>query len=208
MRKILTIAFISIFIFNINAQNQIGGYEYVDLGLPSGTKWATCNVGATKPYQLGNYYSWGHTFISDHYISYSCETTDKLISNISGIADYDVARSIWGEKWRIPTKKEMEELGKKCNWEWIEQNGQYGAKITGPNGNSIFLPAAGRKWSTSRSTSIEDYYSEVNKKAFYWSSSPVEGGTSDSWYLYFDKGNVKTYREKRGYGFTIRPVLK
>ena len=144
MKKILLtlLCFVSL---SISAQNIINGHEYVDLGLPSGTKWATCNVGATKPHQLGNYYSWGHTFISDHYVSYSCETTDKLISNISGIAYYDVAREIWGGKWRIPTKKEMEELGKKCNWEWTEQNGQYGAKITGPNGNSIFLPAAGRK---------------------------------------------------------------
>ena len=93
------------------------GHEYVDLGLPSGLKWATCNVGASKPEDFGNYYAWGETSPKDEYTEDNCSTYEKQINDISGNAQYDAARANWGGKWRLPTKSEMQELRYKCTWE-------------------------------------------------------------------------------------------
>ena len=98
---------------------EINGHECVDLGLPSGLKWATCNVGASLPGQFGDYFrDW-------------CDA-DAVLS--------------WGKGWRMPTKDEFQELINKCKWEWTAQDYHHGYKVTGPNGKSIFLPAAGRRY--------------------------------------------------------------
>ena len=99
--------------------------------------------------------------------------------DISGHPTYDPAAAVWGADWRLPNKKEMDELIKKCKWIWTEQNGVDGFKITGPNGNSIFLPAAGyRQWAK---THVNEAY------GYYWTSTPYKGsfyGSEENIYSY------------------------
>lgn len=135
----------------------------VDLGLS--VLWAECNVGATNPEDYGDYYVWGETAPK---LSYSSSVMDKVeIDDISGFATYDPAAAEWGGDWRLPTRKEMLELVNNCNWIWTEQSGVNGFKITGPSGNSIFLPAAGnRQWAK---TYLNEAY------GYYWTSTPYKG---------------------------------
>ena len=125
--------------------NSINGHEYVDLGLS--VKWATCNVGASSPSDYGSYYAWGETSTKNDYSrnTYKYYENGNYVNigqSISG-TQYDVARAHWGGTWRLPTKAEFQELIDKCSWTWTSQNGVNGYKVTGKNGKSIFLPAAG-----------------------------------------------------------------
>ena len=184
-------------------KNKINGHEYVDLGLPSGLKWATCNVGANSPEEYGDYYAWGETETKTKY-EYTVENTFtmwKEMDDISGYLEYDVARRKWGGSWRMPTKIEMKELIEECIWEWIEQNGVDGYKIIGPNGNGIFLPAGG------------DCYTLLKYDGscygVYWSSTPLDNDDSYASCLCFDSGERYI---SRGYlrcnGHSVRPVLE
>ncbi len=140
-----------------NLENQ---HEFVDLGLS--VKWATCNVGANKPEECGDYFAWGETETKEQYTwetykyskgsKYSltkyCQKSkygdNGFIDNKTILdADDDAARINWGKAWRMPTKAEQNELREKCEWVWRSQNGVKGYKVIGPNGNSIFLPASG-----------------------------------------------------------------
>ena len=177
-------------------KRMINGHDYVDLGLS--VKWATCNVGANAPHKYGNYYAWGETETKSEYTSDNSRTYDKNMSDISGNATYDVARSNWGGSWRLPTKAEMEELKDKCTWTWTSQSGVKGYKVTGPNGNSIFLPAAGFSYGSSR-------YS-VGEGGFYWSSTPDESVASNACVLHFYGGGHDEGWGLRNYGYTVRPV--
>ncbi|MDE6000047.1 MAG: DUF1566 domain-containing protein [Bacteroidaceae bacterium] len=174
------------------------GHEYVNLGLPSGLKWATCNVGASSPSSYGDYFAWGETAPKAVYREGNSTTYGKSFWGISGNPEYDAARANWGGSWRLPTKVECEELKNKCIWTWTTQGGHKGCKVTGPNGNSIFLPAAGccsGSWI---------YYAE--SRGFYWSSSP---GGSDSEYAYeisFSGSAPYVDWYLRYYGQTVRPV--
>ena len=128
--------------------NIENGHEWVDLGLS--VKWATCNVGAKTAEEYGNYYAWGETKPKDAYSGSSSVTYGLNNSDLKaqGIIDedgnltssYDAAAANWGGDWKMPTIAEMNELESKCTWEWIKQNGVRGYKVTGPNGNFIFLP--------------------------------------------------------------------
>ena len=142
--------------------NVINGHEYVDLGLPSGLKWATCNVGATTPEGYGNYYAWGETTTKSSYTRDNSLTYGKDMGDISGNVNYDAATANWGGSWRMPTIEEMVELWN-CTWIWTTQNGVSGVRITGQNGNSIFLPAAGYCY--------ESLSCRIGEGC-YWSSTP------------------------------------
>jgi len=136
----------------------ISNHEYVDLGLPSGTLWATCNIGATKPEEYGDYFAWGETASKPYYSPetykwctvYSTGDMDSIlkynsIDSITVLAPEDDAATVnWGAEWRIPTPEEQYELIDNCTYSWTEVNGVMGVKFTAQNGNSIFLPAAGR----------------------------------------------------------------
>ena len=124
-------------------KTEINGHEYVDLGLPSGLKWATCNVGASSPSDYGNYYAWGETSTKSEYTESNSKTRGKNMGDIGGNSAYDAARANWGGSWRLPTKAEFEELLNRCTWTWTSQNGHKGYLVKGPNGRSIFIPAAG-----------------------------------------------------------------
>lgn len=120
----------------------------IDLGLPSGTKWACCNVGATMPEGYGNYYAWGETQPKSTYnwntYQYGNSGADvvNIGSNIAGTS-YDAATANWGSPWRMPTVSQISELINNCSNTWTTQNGVNGRRFTGTNGGTIFLPAAG-----------------------------------------------------------------
>lgn len=119
-------------------------HEAVDLGLS--VKWATCNVGATTPTDFGGYYAWGETEEKEIYTgqTYSDPNPDGDAMDISG-TEYDVAHVKWGGEWRMPTHDEFVELITTCTWEWTTIGDTSGYKVTGINGNYIFLPASGYK---------------------------------------------------------------
>ena len=157
-------------------------HAFVDLGLPSGLLWATCNVGATNPEDYGDYFAWGETQPKDYYdwstYQYcmgSYNTLTKYCSNSSygynGFTDSlttllpedDAATAIWGGNWRMPTKEEFEELYNNTTVSWTTQNGVDGRLFVAANGNTLFLPATGYRWNG------ELYYS--GSRGNYWSSS-------------------------------------
>ena len=189
-----------------------GNHEYVDLGLS--VKWATCNVGATKPEEYGDYFAWGETEPKDYYdwstykwCNGSYDTQTKYCTNSSyGTVDNktvldkedDAAAVNWGGNWRMPTDAEMTELRNNCTWTWTTQNGVKGYQVTGPNGNSIFLPAAGCR----RGSSLDD----AGSYGVFWSSSLLSGNPHIACALYFNSDSVNWYRNGRRYGPSVRPV--
>ena len=120
------------------------------------------------------------------------------MGSIAGNSTYDVARAKWGGSWRLPTEDEFQELVDRCTWTWTTYEGVNGYKVTGPNGNSIFLPAAGWRYGTSL----------YSKGAYgsYWSATPYEGNTGSAYYLGFDGGYRGTYWYSRYGGHSVRPV--
>ena len=177
---------------------MINGHEYVDLGLPSGLKWATCNVGASLPEEYGDYYAWGEVKTKNKYTEDNSKTYGKSMSDISGHSKYDVARAKWGGSWRLPTKKELEELKNNCKWEWTTINGKEGYKVTGPNGNSIFLSAAGGRDGSSL------YY--ARDYGYYWSSTPDDSYVQHAYHLYFNSSSRNVSWSSRINGLSVRPV--
>ncbi len=176
--------------------NKINGHEYEDLGLS--VKWATCNIGASSSSDYGNYYAWGETETKSDYSSSNNVTYGKEMGDIAGNPEYDAATAHWGSSWRLPTYGEITELRSKCKWSWATQGGHNGYKITGPNGNSIFLPAAGFYEGASLNS--------VGEGGYYWSATPHEGYTDGAYGLYFNSGNSNGDWYYRHYGRSIRPV--
>ena len=178
----------------------LNGHAWVDLGLPSGTKWATCNVGANKPEQYGNYYAWGETTTKSSYTNENSKTYGKSMSDISGNKAYDAANANWGEGWRMPTKEEFDELRNNCTWTWTNRNGVNGYEVKSKkngNSNSIFLPAAGHR--PGGDTRYAGLY------GCYWSSTPLN--TSIAYYLYFGDGDRDTNVLGLVVGLSVRPVF-
>ncbi|MGM9746479.1 MAG: AarF/UbiB family protein [Paludibacteraceae bacterium] len=193
------------------------GHTWVDLGLPSGLKWATCNVGATTPEGYGNYYAWGETTPKDYYdwstykygsdydeLTKYCTDSDY---GKDGFADYktvldpedDAARANWGGSWRMPTDAEWQELIDKCTWTWTTLNGKNGYEVKGTNGNSIFLPAAGYR--------NDDDLGSAGNRGDYWSGSLDAGYPGYAWFVRFSSGYVGRGSGDRCYGHSVRPVL-
>lgn len=189
--------------------------EAIDLGLPSGIKWASANIGAKTPEQAGYLYAWGESITKKFYdfTNYKhCSGTPKTLikyctDKAYGIPDGkaqldtedDAAIQLWGNGWRMPTFKEMQELMECCTWTFETRDEQKGYTITGKNGNSIFLPLAGTMWQT------EMEYQ--NARGFYWSSTIDDAGNMWAEGLFmnpksFSAGNQFT----RASGRTIRPV--
>ena len=193
---------------------SLNGHDWVDLGLPSGTKWATCNVGASAPEVFGDSYAWGETttFSSSSYAFYNTSTkkwTD-IGNDISG-TEYDVAHVKWGASWCMPTVNQIRELESECNIIYEKRNGVRGVKITGPNGNSIFLPAPfsvnindGSVNGRQESNGSGDYYSSTLMNEVYAYS--IDFGVAENKLGYFDivGGNR---RGTGGHGAKIRPVF-
>lgn len=182
------------------AEPTMSSGQVVDLGLS--VYWASCNLGAEKPEEYGDYYAWGETnpkssYYTKNYSFYNAEL-DQIIEigeDISG-TEHDAATVNLGNDWRMPTKTEMQELINNCTWEWTIVSGVRGYKVTAKNGNSIFLPAAGFKSDT-------QHYG--NNTGLYYSSS-VQSSKNNRYYLNGNSSNYYFSGESKYQGFTIRPV--
>ena len=193
------------------------GHAYVDLGLPSGTKWATCNVGADSPEDYGDYFAWGETTPKDTYnwstyqhCNGSYATLTKYCTDASygyeGFTDDlttllpedDAATANWGSGWRMPTREEWQELYNNTTVTWTTQNGVNGRLFTASNGNSLFLPAAGYRYNS--------FLGYTDSWGVYWSSSLRTDYPSIAWYFYFDSDNYSMNDGSRAYGRSVRPV--
>ncbi len=183
---------------NENPKNSINNHEYVDLGLS--VKWATCNIGAESPSDIGNYYAWGEINTKSEYIEGNCQTFGKDIGSISGSSNYDVAYSSWEGTWRMPTKEEVEELLDKCEFNWITKDGHTGCEVTGPNGNSIFLPITGQRKGIALNP-------KRVKNGCYWCATPFSS-KNDAYGLYFNSGYLGCTMDSRFLGQVVRPVAK
>lgn len=218
MKTKILIMFIALFVLagnnGVNAQkkkgkNQPVPAEAIDLGLPSGTKWASWNVGATKPEEFGDYYAWGETktknvfrYTQEDYRYYKNTREYVIIGDDISRTEYDVAHVKWGGNWYMPTSDDAKELFDNCRFMWTTVNGVKGGRFTSKiNGNSIFLPATGGRWYESY-----DYVGEIGK---YWLSKQ---DPDKSYYAYaiifsMDK-SFWSGGYDRGSGQSVRPVLK
>ena len=178
---------------------EINGYEYVDLGLPSGLKWATCNVGANSPEEYGDYYAWGELEVKSAYTDVNSLTYHKDYSDISGNPAYDVARAKWGSSWRMPTEAEFKELIDNCKWEWTIREGKKGYNVIGSKGNSIFLPAAGYRDGT---------YVDRGAGNGYCSNAVDSDFNDNACGMRFEEGNYDWSSFGRSNGRPVRPVCK
>lgn len=181
-----------------STRGMINGHTAVDLGLS--VKWATCNVGATKPEGYGDYFAWGETSPKTSYTEDNCKTWDKSMGDIGGDSRYDAATANWGSGWRLPTKRELDELIDNCTWIWTTLNDVDGYEVKSKkNGNSIFLPAAGFCFGDSPYTQ--------GSYGHYWSSTPC--GTGGAYFLlYFGSDGLGTYWSFRDRGYSVRPVAE
>ena len=173
----------------------------IDLGI--GVKFACCNVGASAPWENGGYYAWGETEEKDtynwstyKYCDGSESTCHNLGDDIAG-TQYDVAHVKWGKGWKIPSNEQFGLLIN-CSSEWTSVNGVDGRKVTGANGASIFLPAAGCRWS--------DYTDYVGSYGFYWSSTQHPNYSNDAYDLNFRSGYMDRNNHYRNLGQSVRPV--
>lgn len=200
-------------VFVLGSEIGIFFSQEVDLGLS--VKWAGWNVGASSPEEYGGYYAWGETEEKDVYYASTYkyyydtngdeegDTYANIGNNISG-TQYDVARQKWGNNWRMPTCDEFNELIINCTWIWASYKGTHGYMVTGPNGNSIFLPLAGFRHDTS-------LYSGGAYGA-YWSGTLYEDEyeyiNSYARNIFFigNYRDLSLYGYGRHLGLTVRPV--
>ena len=194
-------------------------YVAVDLGLS--VKWAACNVGTDLPEGSGAYFAWGELSEKDSYVSEEYKWSKKDGDNYKIVTKYctnskygdvdnksvleaedDVAHVKWGGNWRLPTKEEFKELRDKCTREWVSVNGVNGYKFTGPNGNSIFLPASGRR-------SYEYQIDDEGVEGHYWSSTISETDCFMAFTVAFsEKETPRQIKTSRWFGLTVRPVTE
>ena len=205
-----------------SAQTAPEDVQAVDLGLPSGIRWASCNVGATTPEGYGDYFAWGETDSKKDYswttykyanvgeryhYKFTKYCTDAS-SGDNGFIDNktvlepedDAATANWGDVWRMPTDAEWTELREQCTWTWTAQNGVNGYQVASKtNGNSIFLPAAGF-----RDGNAAPYV--AGRRGYYGSSSLLENSSDDVWIVTFNHEKVERDNDKRNKGLSVRPV--
>lgn len=191
--------------------------DWVDLGLPSGLLWATRNVGASSPEDYGDYFAWAETQPKSYYdwdtYTYTCGDYDDLTKycndsdyGCNGYTDNltilqagdDAATANWGSGWRTPTYEEWWELLDHCTSTWTTQNGVKGRCFTGPNGNTLFLPATGCRWL--------DRLINAGLVGLYWLSSLNTACPIDAWYCGFDSGGSYMRYLTREYGRSVRAV--
>lgn len=197
----------------------------IDLGLPSGTKWACCNVGASAPKESGNHYAWGETKTKPWYEYYDAVNqlwvdkdgdgyidvkyyeghmhSDEIldIGNIAGTS-YDAATVNWGAPWQIPTLEQFKELEKNTTTQFVTENGINGKRFIGKNGRIIFMPTAG--------VFVGDWHQLLGEAGFYWTANQYSGNSYYAWGYYFGFTDMRTFIDVEGneifYGYTVRPV--
>ena len=183
-------------------ENTINGYEYVDLGLPSGLKWAVHNIGATEFQEVGEYFAWGELKTKLSFNMDNNSTYYVSMGDISGDVNYDVAAFAWGSTWRMPTEAEVIELRDNCTFEWVMiDNNNQGCFVTGPNGNQIYLPSGGFK--------TEESVGFADAEAAYWTSTPdtSDGDLGYATFFYVYNNNFCNRGWMSRYaGLLVRPV--
>lgn len=198
--------------------NNPEGPEAIDLGLPSHLKWASCNVGATSPEEFGDYFAWGEikpkttydwsTYkwcCRDSYDSMTKYCTSPRYGTVDNTTildpEDDAAHENWGGAWRMPTQAELDELCDECRWEWTTHDGVSGYCIKGPNGNSIFLPAAEYRG--------VGYVKDTIPIGYYWTSSLSMYFSDGAYSLNFiPDGKFGGSFLPRSSGRSIRPVCQ
>ena len=200
------------------ADGEADGHGYVDLGLPSGTLWATMNIGANSPEEYGDYFAWGETspkdvFKWDNYQWSNGTRFNKLIKyctnssyGYNGFVDDktelepedDAATANWGSQWCMPSAEQLDEIISQCNWQWTTMNGVNGYRVS-KNGKSIFFPAAGYYFG-------DTLYSTGNI-SYYWSRMVNASKSYQAYYLWFhSQGNLERNYGDRDTGFSVRAV--
>ena len=199
-------------VFTKYTKLQFSEHDYVDLGLTSGTLWATCNIGASSPEKYGDYFAWGETEAKSTYnwSTYKlCNGSFKMTKYCTDSSygdngfkdnkkeldlDDDAAYVNWGPGWRMPSQEQMEELSRECTWTWTTN----GYVVKGPNNNTIFLPAAGYRSDGSL------YYD--GSYGFYWSRMLYESKPNTARHLYFGSSFTNMTFLNRRSGQVVRPV--
>ena len=211
--------------------SDANGHEYVDLGLPSGVLWATCNVGADSPEDYGDYFAWGETQPKDYYDWSTYKWMTDGMSSWEGVNKYtfadgqtsgvwynsngefigdnktilelydDAVNANWGGDWRMPTKEDQDELRTECTWTWTTQNGVNGYKVTSKTNGNSIFLPAAGY----------RYDSDLYRAGYYgsyWSSSLRSSYSSDACSLDFDSGYVGWSGYYRSNGHSVRPVMR
>lgn len=178
---------------NVAPESVIG--EPVDLGLS--VKWSNINLGASVPEEYGGLYGWADPAGEKTSTDNADYPNENPPENISG-TEYDIARAKWGEDWRLPTHEEQQELVDQCEWEELEVDGVNGFRVTGLNGNSIFLPGCGGRIGNETYFQVEG--------ADYWSGDLDVANPDNAHVLTFYQGDYHTDALPRHYGFAVRPV--
>ena len=187
----------------------------IDLGLPSGTKWACCNVGADKPEAYGGYYAWGETEektvyneVTYQYCTGEDADGDGMYDKNSGYQDlgsdiagtlYDVAQVKWGDSWLMPSLSQFKELLDNSTSTWTTREGVYCRQFTGRNGGTIFLPAAGSR--------RHDNINSAGSFGYYWSSTQYPSYSNCAYVLGFNSDGATRYYYGRFCGLLVRPVV-
>ena len=201
----------------IEQDNTTVSHDCVDLGLPSGTLWATTNIGATNPEDFGDYFAWGETqpkdvydwstymwcngsnFALTKYNNDSSHGNNGFVDNKTELdPEDDAATANWGSEWRMPSLEQIQELLNNCTTQWTAINGVNGRLLTSTiNDESLFLPANGY---------LDGSTLEGNGWGNYWSRTLDTSFPGEAYYLNFGSGLVRTYSLGRQYGFSVRAV--
>ncbi len=191
----------------------VNGHAFVDLGLPSGTLWAACNIGADEPTGLGSYFAWGETSVKERYDNSNSVWYDTDYPHDVLTAEHDAATVAWGAPCRLPTMEEYTELYQNCTWTWkVNYSGSLvnGFLATSDvNGNSVFFPAAGLKYG-------DEVDFALGTGGDYWSSTSFYDGSNKGGYAFefsYDIDNNSTIVLPgqwywRCYGFSVRAVTR
>ena len=203
----------------ISVSDEYNNHDFVDLGLPSGTLWANCNVGANTPEGYGGYFAWGeielkttydwntyiyckgnHTTLTK-YCDRSTQGYNGFVDDITVLFSEDDAAVVnWGKEWQIPTTEQWQELQEYTTSKWTTFNGVNGRLFTAHNGKSLFLPAAGYCW--------DNTCDEIGETGHYWSNSLIIGHPFDAWCFDFSSHYcyLNSFGNDRYHGYTIRAV--
>ena len=192
-------------------------HDWVDLGLPSGTIWATRNVGASSPEDYGDYFAWGETEPKDYYdwntykwcngnlktLTKYCNSSffgyNGFVDNKTELDAADDAACAHYPGGRMPSREQIQELFQCCSWQWTQRNGVNGRLFTGPNGNTMFLPAAGYRW--------YDSLDFAGSHGFFWSRTLYSSCPIFAYYLDFSSEYVGwDLNDYRTIGHTVRAV--
>lgn len=174
-------------------------YEYVDMGLSSGVKWAVHNIGAESPEEVGDYFAWGEISTKSEYTQANYSYYGLEVYDISGNPEYDAATANWGPEWRMPTQADFEELLSVCTWDWFDNDGNGYFVVTSANGSQITIPTPGYF--------VDSAATGVGIAGMYWTSNCVIDAAGDKAVNVFLRSLYQVVNQQdRSFGMNIRAV--